>query len=547
MKKVYCLYRESNKYHETSDQQSKDDIPMQRQACHEFIAEHKDWQFYDEQSEKGVSGFKVSATKRDVLQNIQHEAMQGKFDVLLVFMFDRLGRRDDETPFVVEWFVRQGIEVWSVKEGQQRFDSHVDKLTNYIRFWQASGESIKTSMRTKTALGQIVQEGRFRGGGVPYGYKIERQGRINKKGYEVYDIFTDEYESGVVKTIFDMYANKGYGTQTLSTRLYEMGIVNRSGHNFHPSTILNMIKNPTYLGILRSCESRSEPFEHLRLVDDLTWERTQELIKERSQQYEEKRKKPKMIKGDSLLSGNIFCGHCGARLTLTSAGKAYSRADGTVMPHRYLRYVCYNHTRYKGRCDGQTGYAAKTIDDCVEKVLLEAFGQLQRISNDEVIKKQFASQMKEHEAKVKRAKKLLASRTSELADLKGEVVKVIRGTSKWNMELLNELIENTESEIRALQAEMDASTKEYEHSETIYQKIKTQYSSYLDWADVFADSDMATKKMIASHMLDRVAISEGNKIEIDFNVSLEQFLNEAQSENTFDCHSGDGKIGIVAG
>ena len=396
-------------------------------------------------------------------------------------------------------------------------------------------------MRTKAALGQIVQDGRFRGGGVPYGYRIERQGRVNKRNHEVYEIMVDEYEAGVVRTIFDMYVNKGYGTQTLSRLLYEQGIVNRSGNQFHPSTILNMLKNPTYRGILRSSESISEPFEHLRIIDELTWERAQELIMERSGAYEEKRKKPKMIKGDSLLSGNIFCGHCGARLTLTSAGKAYSKADGTVMPHRYLRYVCYNHTRYKNRCDGQTGYATKTIDDCVEKVLFEAFGQLQRISNDEVIEKQFASQMKEHEAKVKRTKKQLAIRTSELADLKGEVVKVIRGTSKWNMGLLNELIENTESEIKTMQANVDAFSKEHEHSATLYQKIKSQYSSYLDWADVFADSDMATKKMIASHMLDRVVISVGNKIEIDFDVSLEQFLNEAQEENTFDCHSGDGK------
>lgn len=50
-------------------------------------------------------------------------------------MFDRLGRREDETPFVVEWFVKNGIEVWSAKEGQQRFDTHVDKLLNYIRYW----------------------------------------------------------------------------------------------------------------------------------------------------------------------------------------------------------------------------------------------------------------------------------------------------------------------------------------------------------------------------------------------------------------------------
>ena len=30
---------------------------------------------------------------------------------------------------------------------------------NYIRYWQASGESLKTSIRTKTRLGQLTGEG----------------------------------------------------------------------------------------------------------------------------------------------------------------------------------------------------------------------------------------------------------------------------------------------------------------------------------------------------------------------------------------------------
>ena len=100
---------------------------------------------------------------------IKADALAGKFDVLLVFMFDRLGRRDDETPFVVQWFVSHGIRVWSVKEGEQRFDSHVDKLLNYIRFWQASGESEKTSIRVRAKHQQMVLAGEYRGGLVPFG------------------------------------------------------------------------------------------------------------------------------------------------------------------------------------------------------------------------------------------------------------------------------------------------------------------------------------------------------------------------------------------
>ena len=152
-KRVCCLYRVS-----TIGQVEKDDIPMQRQYCRDFVDHQQGWVIVKEVYEKGVSGFKLSAKERDAVQEIQREAIAHTFDILLVYMFDRLGRRDDETPFIVEWFVKNDIEVWSAVEGQQRFDNHVDKLLNYIRYWQASGESIKTSVRVKTRLEQLTQE-----------------------------------------------------------------------------------------------------------------------------------------------------------------------------------------------------------------------------------------------------------------------------------------------------------------------------------------------------------------------------------------------------
>ena len=198
-KRVYTLYRVS-----TKGQVEKDDIPMQKESCRDF-AESQGWEIVKEFSEKGVSGFKKSAKERDELQKIQQAAMEGKFDILLVFMFDRLGRRDDETPFIVEWFTKQGIEVWSVNEGQQRFDSHVDKLMNYIRYWQASGESLKTSVRTRTRLEQLTGEGHYTGGTVAFGYKRVRLGRVNKKNQEVCDLVIDEAEAEIVRQIFAQF------------------------------------------------------------------------------------------------------------------------------------------------------------------------------------------------------------------------------------------------------------------------------------------------------------------------------------------------------
>ena len=238
LRRVYCLYRVS-----TLGQVEKDDIPMQKQYCREFVGQHPGWEIIKEFSEKGVSGFKVSAKDRDAIQEIQRDALQNKFDILLVFMFDRLGRREDETPFVVEWFVKNGIEVWSAKEGQQRFDTHVDKLLNYIRYWQASGESIKTSVRTKTRMEQLTQEGHFTGGCVPFGYRLEHKGRTNKRNQDVGDLVIEPDEAEIVKLIFQNISAKGMERSAFAGILPNRGLQTEKGATYQllRSTALSKI------------------------------------------------------------------------------------------------------------------------------------------------------------------------------------------------------------------------------------------------------------------------------------------------------------------
>ena len=87
-KRVVCLYRVS-----TTKQVEKDDIPMQKIACREYIESRKDWKLVNEYAEKGVSGYKKKASERDVLQQVKSDAEKKLFDVLLVFMFDRLRQK----------------------------------------------------------------------------------------------------------------------------------------------------------------------------------------------------------------------------------------------------------------------------------------------------------------------------------------------------------------------------------------------------------------------------------------------------------------------
>jgi DNA invertase Pin-like site-specific DNA recombinase len=539
-KKVFCLYRVStrkqvDRIKSADSTEDKFDIPMQKQSCHEFIESRQDWEFYRELSEFGVSGFKVSAKDRDAIQVIQQAALSSEFDVLLVFMFDRLGRIDDETPFVLEWFVKHGIEVWSAKEGQQRFEQHVDKLTNYIRFWQAAGESEKTSIRTKERLSQIVQEGRFRGGTAPYGYRLVKCGRTNKRGHEVYEIEIDEQEATVVRLIFDLYLTKGYGSHRLAGYLFDHGMTNRKGDNFTCTTVSHMLHNRSYTGVMKSGDTVTEVFPHLQIIAPEVFEATQELLEQRSAARQAARRVPLNTKGRSLLSGNVFCGHCGARLIVTTNGKRYVREDGGVTVTPRTRYVCYNKTRHKHLCDGQTGYTTNKLDKIISEVVERLFAQINDLPKEAIIEERYSERIAESQMALTQAKAILQAHTAEVLEYEAEVIRVIRGESKLNPDLLNKLHEEAKAKVEESEQHVLQVEKSLQNGEQMKMALCEQFQNIQNWSDMYETCDLETRKMILSRMFSAVRVSRDYKVEIDLAIDCEQFgitLDETNAEES---------------
>lgn len=515
IKRVYCLYRVS-----TLGQVEKDDIPMQKQFCREFVQQQTGWEIVKEFSEKGVSGFKVSAKDRDAIQEIQRDALQNKFDVLLVFMFDRLGRREDETPFVVEWFVKNGIEVWSAKEGQQRFDTHVDKLLNYIRYWQASGESIKTSVRTKTRMEQLTQEGYFTGGGVPFGYRLEHQGRTNKRNQDVGDLVVEPDEAEIVKLIFQKYLYEGYGAQRLCRYLAEQGITNRKGRNIPTTTINRIIKNPIYTGVIRNGESQSEVLTDLQIIDVETFEKAQQMMEKRATHHNDV---PLNTKGRSLLVGNVYCGHCGGRLTLTTSGRKRVRKDGTILRETRARYQCHYNIRHPGECDGQSGYGVDKLDKLVDQIIRIQLGRIQNAPPQELIEKQQAKELELIKSKLKLLNDQYQQKQRVYQDLRAETIKVVQGTSRLNVDLLNSLVDETSDQIKQLEQQIQATTTELEETLRDASQVLQEYDQLVGWAEMYDNCTFESKKMIVAQFVKAVRVRRDYEIDIEFNVSFEEF------------------------
>lgn len=301
----------------------------------------------------------MSETKRDAIQELKQSALNNEFDILLVYMFDRIGRIDDETPFVVEWFIKHGIEVWSTQEGQQKLENQGDKIVNYVRFLQANTESEKTSMRLKTVTAQMTEAGEYRGGATPFGYKSEHCGRVNKRGQLVKDLVIVHEEAKYVVMIFHMTLYDGYGSYQLAEYLNSLGVRTHNGSRFQSNTIIRILKNRLYCGYYVAGDSISPKIDRLVIVEEQVFDAVQMILEQRMVKNEEKRSVARTTKGKTLLSGNIFCGHCGGRLTATSCEEKYKRADGTAGKSVYLRYTCYHRTRKLRECDGQSVYSAK--------------------------------------------------------------------------------------------------------------------------------------------------------------------------------------------
>ena len=530
MKRVYCLYRVSTKKQVSKVMDYgvvKDDIPMQKQACREFADSHG-WVIVKEFEEKGVSGFKVSAKNRDAIQDLKEAALREEFNILLVFMFDRIGRIDDETPFVVEWFVKHGIEVWSAREGEQRFDSHVDKLTNYIRFWQASGESEKTSMRIKTRMHQLTLDGVYTGGPVPFGYKLVGTGKKNRKGYEINNLQIEEGEAEIVRMIFSKVRCDGYGSYRIAQILNDGKVKTHKGNKFQSTTILRILRNRIYTGYLVSGDAVSPYIPELHIIDNEEFEAVQFILNQRSRKDEEKRQIAMNTKGKAMLSGNVFCAHCGHRLTTICYQDKYERRDGTVNITNIIKYSCYHKSRKLCECDGATTYRADQVDAIVTDFMKKPFDALNNSPDEELLERAFKRQNDADRANRKKAEQDLQKSCIQLEELQLEIGRSLTGDSIFSKADLSTAIQTLKLHIDECKKQLLEFEVKEEQGQEALEKFRPAFSRFKGWAEEFENATLEQKKMIAGQLFKRVEVGRNYKIHIVMNMTYRQFCEQWQ-------------------
>lgn len=531
-KRAVTLYRVSTKGQLLNGQS---DIPLQKNACLEF-SKMQGFSIIHEFTELGVSGFKVSTKDRDPLSAIQAMAERKEFDVFLVFMFDRIGRRANETSDFVQKLLDQGIEVWSVVEGQQKDDTHVDKLTNYIRYWQAEGESKKTSERMKEKQAQMFENNEWRGGPVPYGYKLVPNGRFGKKNRALNDMVKDPESGIIVDVIWSFVTFKGYGYNRLANYLNETYPVDKFPFSkiWTPQSIRTIIRNTIYKGRQRMNGMLSDVNESLRYVSDSVWDLaqlasasriTRKYPKAKDDDYDDsipEGQTKASVYGATLLSGLLYCGHCRHKLVGTYHARPLKGHNGKAHYHRPI-YRCYANSNKAKGCDGLSVYSAEKIEKAVLKAIRSYFNCFQN-DVERLWEAHLDTKVRlQQSTKLKSAKAAYDKLLQAHEKLKEEVIKSMIGESVFEASMIQSMLEENAEKTKASALLIKELEFEQTRLNDRVKQLAEQYEHIHDWADIFDQAEPDEKKMILARMIEKIEVTRDYHIKIRFFIALEDF------------------------
>lgn len=313
----------------SEEQRERQSIETQRDFAAKYCDLHG-LQVFDRYEDDGLSGV-VPVEQRPGTIRLFEDARRGKFDQVLVYKLDRLGRETLLILQAVDALKNLGVRVRSMTE---EFDSATAAGNLMLTLLSGFAAHEREVIRERSVAGtnRLIEAGAWLGGIVPYGYRKEGEkarARIipsdsRLRGFDV-------SEADVVRTIFRMCGSEKKSCQKIADFLNHSGIPCNSQDGgkrnrrlapvWRPSHIRNMIVSPTYVGRhlygKRSKNNARKPIERAvpALVAEQEWQAAQQTLASNRIMARKNLREP------YLLRGLIKCGLCG----LTFSGMRIKR------------------------------------------------------------------------------------------------------------------------------------------------------------------------------------------------------------------------------
>lgn len=536
-KRVRSLLRVSSK-----QQLHNDDIPIQRAEIANYIAKQPDWELDREYIEKAVSAFKNSFDEREVLLEILEDAKAHKFDILLTFMSDRIGRKEEYSMYIA-LLNKLGIEVWTIKEGLLSTKGATERLTLFLKFWCNESESRKTGERVKAAQTEMIKQGKHVGGYAPYGYEFVYSGEIGTHGRAIKKLQIVESQAIIVREIFRLCVEENLGSYAIAKRLNEQHIPSINGNEWKSCTISDRLKNPIYMGYLtynrRSHKDTykknpteewvfsEKPLEELQIVTPAIWHKAQQLREQRKSHINTtKETYPIKSSGSLPLMGLIYCGSCGCRLTNGSRYDQWYLKDGTKVKKMSRRYKCTQRANASINCQGSALYKADEIEPIIFSEINKYMTNLKQSNLYEDILKNQEKTRKSIQKEIASIEKELKSIQADIETLELQIPQALRGEGVFSAEKLSDLLAQKETQKSEIQNDLTQKQQEYDSTELTNKDMNRFTQIIPNWSQEFNEAPTHIKKVLLSKIIERIEI-EKDRIKIIFKISESDFQNES--------------------
>ena len=295
--------------------QSETSIETQIETCKKFC-ESQNFKIIDIFFDKESGAKTDRANFSQMIQN----ALEGKYDVIVIDKFDRFFRNDVEDRITTRHLEENGVLVLSATEGVD-----VSSPTGRLMRWMISDinafyrDNLRSEIKRKTLA--VVRRGYWVGGNPAYGYKTvevkDKEGRKRKK------VVINEEEAEIVRLIYDL-ADKGFSHKEITRQLNEKGFKPRKNDLWSVSSVWDILRRHYYDGTLTYNLGRKGNSRAKR--DDAVFVPNAIPAIVPPDQFKRVRAKfstyhPRETSNHHILRGLVKCGDCGANMV--SQGNRY--------------------------------------------------------------------------------------------------------------------------------------------------------------------------------------------------------------------------------
>lgn len=489
-----------------------DSLEKQIEFFNEFTKKNG-YELYKLYADEGISGKQIKHRKQ--FQQMMQDAKAKKFDKVVVKDVSRFARNTVDLLQSVRELKSYGVQVDFLNNGEVMEGGSEFILT--ILGAMAQQESANMSKRVKFGKDITAKKGRVPN--LVFGY--------DKIPDERYTLKINEEEAKIVKEIFESYVYKGIGTTKIAWNLNDRGIrTKKTKSKWVQTSIVRMLKNPIYTGRVTNKKSEVTDFitgtrkelpeeewivvekPEMRIISDELFNRAQELLEQRSNEFKLNNKREKT---EYVFSTLIYCKHCG--YSFRRIKRKYT-ADGP----EYIRWVC------SGRNSMGVNHCPNTTVIDEEELLNAIKIYLKSIIKN---KKDF---MKAVEKEFEKITKLRENNERSEESLLKEIEKVTVKKQKYMEMFQNEIINIQElkqytnplnGDIARLERELKLITSEIKEKDVLEKELNKTIKT----VDDILNNQTITNAMLKT-IIDVIEVDSDSNVEVRLKLLNEIGTNE---------------------